>query len=98
MLRAPRIMWRTTSATLRSRRIPLLTALRRAKVHDRWTRGTTSRSESGSRTELAATNGVEHVIYLEYGTRKMAPREMVRRSLEEVRELVADGAFGGVLG
>ena len=61
------------------------------------TRGTTSRTETGSRTEQAATNGVKHVIFLEYGTRKMAPREMVRRSLEEVHEMVAQGAFGGVL-
>ena len=40
---APSIMCRPTRAMFRSRSTPLLTARSTANVHDRWTRGTTSR-------------------------------------------------------
>ena len=43
MLLAPRIICRLTRAMFRSRSTPLLTARRKAKVHDRCIRGTTAR-------------------------------------------------------
>lgn len=46
--------------------------------------------EHGERTsEVSATNGVSYVPFLEYGTSRMAPFQMVRRSLAVVRGMIA---------
>ena len=50
--------------------------------------GTGTRQEDRDTTEIRATNDVEYVPFLEYGTRQMAPVGMVRRSLSGVRSLL----------
>jgi hypothetical protein len=47
------------------------------------------RADAKSRSEIAVTSGVEYVVYLEYGTRNMAARRMVRRSLGDAGEILA---------
>ena len=39
-------------------------------------------------TEIAATNRVDYINYLEYGTRRMSPFEMVRRSLQKLQPTI----------
>lgn len=48
----------------------------------------TARDGSGM-SQRTATNSVPYVRYLEYGTRRMAPRAIVRRALERARRAAA---------
>ena len=49
-------------------------------------------SQTHGETEIEARSGVSYVPYLEYGTRKMAPFAMVRRSLAEMAGRLRAGA------
>ena len=51
--------------------------------------GSSTTLESEQTTELTATNSVPYITYLEYGTRKMAPVAMVRKSLLKIARRVA---------
>ena len=46
------------------------------------------RLDGSVQTEIACRNEVEHVVYLEYGTRRMSPRASVQRSLETTAEFM----------
>lgn len=50
--------------------------------------GEVSRSDQGTVTEYRVTSRVRYINYLEYGTRKTDPFEMVQRSLAETAETV----------
>lgn len=50
--------------------------------------GRAERRERSTETEVTCRSEVEHVIYLEYGTRRMEGRGAVRRSLAVAGELV----------
>jgi hypothetical protein len=52
--------------------------------------GSLAQSQSDDTTEIAATNAVRYVPFLEYGTTKRAAVGMVRRSLAIVRQKVGD--------
>jgi hypothetical protein len=52
--------------------------------------GVLRRHHEADVTDLAATNGVRYVPFLEYGTRRMAPFGMVRRALSRARRLLLE--------
>lgn len=52
--------------------------------------GALHRQDGGDVTDLAATNGVRYVPFLEYGTRRMAPFGMVRRAVSRARRLLLE--------
>lgn len=43
-------------------------------------------NNTATRSEVAITNGVDYVVFLEFGTRSISPLRMVERSLTEVRD------------
>jgi hypothetical protein len=45
--------------------------------------------DSAENTQIAVENGVEYVVYLEYGTRKMSAFHMAQQSLAEAPAIVA---------
>ena len=51
------------------------------------------RVDGSVQTEIQCRNEVQHVTYLEYGTRKMEARAPVRRSLEETAEFLRNWEF-----
>ena len=51
-------------------------------------RSSHSLRDSSQRTEIQVSNAVRYIAFLELGTRKMAPFQMVRRTLLEARNLV----------
>lgn len=52
--------------------------------------GRLHRNDGPDVTEVAAANGVRYVPFLEYGTRRTAPRGMVRRALSRARRRLLD--------
>ena len=54
--------------------------------------GVVSERDSRGQSEIRVTNGVPYVTFLEFGTRSMAPREMVWRSLLAAREFLRKAA------
>ncbi|HSG69108.1 MAG TPA: hypothetical protein VLA12_01765 [Planctomycetaceae bacterium] len=64
------------------------TPVETGEARDGWDQSNIESIEQSEMSERKLTNRVEHVIYLEYGTRRMEPREMVRRSLAEAAQLV----------
>lgn len=52
-------------------------------------RGSASVSDDGDRTLASATNSVDYIPFLEYGTSRMAPRATVRRSLAALASQIA---------
>jgi hypothetical protein len=51
-------------------------------------KGSLSREDGERTTAVSATNAVSYVPFLEYGTSKMSPFAMVRRSLAVVQRLI----------
>ncbi len=51
------------------------------------------RIEGSVQTEVQCRSDVEHVVYLEYGTRRMEPRAAVQRSLAATAESVREVDF-----
>ena len=51
-------------------------------------RGSLTHEHDETTTDLAATNAVNYVPFLEYGTSRMTPYQMVRRSLAMVRGVI----------
>jgi len=47
-----------------------------------------SQRESATQSEVRVSNGVDYVSFLEFGTQRTAPSEMVSRSLSGARELI----------
>ena len=51
--------------------------------------GTSREADLAGRSHRAATNQVDYVGYVEYGTSRMAPRRLARAALSRVRRLAA---------
>ena len=68
-------------------RIVQRTPVREGTARDGWVL-----TPAAGATPATISNDVEHVIYLELGTYKMAPRAMVRLTLEETDQIVAEVA------
>jgi hypothetical protein len=51
--------------------------------------GSLERQQESNTTMISATNAVNYVPFLEYGTSRMSPFQMVRRSLAAVRSVIA---------
>jgi len=49
--------------------------------------------EGSVQSEIQCRSDVEHVVYLEYGTRRMEPRASVQRSLAETAERIGEMEF-----
>lgn len=56
-------------------------------------RGGVQQLEATELTEIQATNAVDYINYLEFGTRKMSPFQMVERSLRSVRPAISRQPF-----
>jgi len=56
-------------------------------------KGEIERMSNDSQSEIRCVSEVEHVVYLEYGTRKMPPTAAVRRSLSIAAEGVRRREF-----
>ena len=78
-----RVMDRAVAAT--TARTPVDTG----EARDGWD-ASIELSEQVESSERKLTNRVEHIVYLEDGTRRMEPRQMVKRSLAEVIQLVPE--------
>lgn len=67
---------------------PALSAGMGGPIAEGAARGSLSRDDRDSTTDVRATNAVRYVPFLEYGTSKRAPLAMVRRSLAAVSRVI----------
>lgn len=66
------------------------TPVETGEARDGWDQTNVELIEQTEASERKLTNRVEHIVYLEYGTRRMQPRHIVQRSLAEAAQLVPE--------
>lgn len=79
-----RVMERVVDAT--RERTPVETG----EARDGWDGSQIELGEQADASERHLTNRIEHIVYLEYGTRRMQPRHIVQRSLAEAAQVVPE--------